>query len=153
MTDVALALGSNLGNCQQNIEDALVLLEDSGFELLVVSRMMSSEPLDCPDGSGVFLNGALTGRWAGGCRELMELCQKIEKQLGRPESRVVNAPRPVDIDILLFGELQICEVDLVVPHIRMFERDFVMLPLNEIASEWNVPGKDETVKELSRKFI
>ncbi|NQZ56888.1 MAG: 2-amino-4-hydroxy-6-hydroxymethyldihydropteridine diphosphokinase, partial [Lentisphaeraceae bacterium] len=147
MTDVALALGSNLGNCQQNIEDALVLLENSGFELLIVSRMMSSEPVDCPDGSGVFLNGALIGRWAGECRELMELCQKIEKQLGRPENRVVNAPLPVDIDILLFGDKQICESDLLVPHIRMFERDFVMLPLNEIASEWVVPGKEKTVGE------
>ena len=153
MVDVALALGSNLGDRSQNICKAVTLLQENGFQLDVVSEMMSSEPVDCPDGSGEFLNGALTGRWHDSCRALMELCQEIERKLGRPGEREINAPRPVDLDILLFGNEIYDERDLKVPHVRMLERDFVMLPLNEIASNWQVPGTENTVGELSQVFL
>ena len=60
--------------------------------------------------------------------------------LGRKEIREVNSPRPIDLDILLFGEEIIKSDKLTVPHPRMLNRDFVMLPLNEIASDWVIPG-------------
>ena len=153
MIRVALALGSNLGDKHNNISRGIALLEEGGFSVKALSSLMESAPVDCPQGSDFFLNGALWGEWQGSCRELMELCQQIEIETGRLEVREINSPRPLDLDILLFGGELIDEADLIVPHKRMLERDFVMLPLLEIAADWIIPGKGGNVRELSMVFL
>ena len=150
---VALAFGSNLGDREENILLAVLKLEENGFRNISCSSSMVSEPVDCPEGSGEFFNGSLTGEWSGSCRDLLILCQKIEKELGRPGVREVNAPRPIDLDILLFAEEVYSEVDLKVPHERMLVRDFVMLPLAEVAADWIIPGQNATVKECLEPFL
>lgn len=142
---VALAYGSNLGDRYKNIELAISKLKENGVENIVSSKPMKSEPVDCPSGSGEFLNGALVGEWSGTCKELMLTCQMIEREMGRSEVREINAPRFMDLDILLFGDESYELPDLQVPHARMFERDFVIMPLAEVAADWILPGVNCTV--------
>ena len=82
----------------------------------------------------------------------MDVCQQIEKKLGRPETRTVNSPRQVDLDILLFGSEIVKETDLTIPHKRMLERDFVIKPLAEVAGEWIIPGLEKKVTDVAREF-
>jgi 2-amino-4-hydroxy-6-hydroxymethyldihydropteridine diphosphokinase len=149
---VALGLGSNLGNRQKNINEAIRLLKFEGLHDVVVSTMMRSAPVDCPEGAGEFLNGAVCGEWANSCQDLLIICQKIEKMLGRPEIRGINSPRPVDIDILLFGNEIYNDASLVVPHPRMMERDFVLKPLSEIAGDWVIPEKQVNVSAAVKEL-
>ena len=136
---VILAYGSNLaapcGSREENIAEAMRLLGESGFQIEQISAAVASTPVDCPSGSGEFLNGVCSGFWSGSPRQLMQLCQTIESQLGRAAQREVNAPRPIDLDIILFGDLVLNEPDLVIPHPRAFQRDFVMQPLRSLAPE------------------
>ncbi len=136
---VILAYGSNLaapcGSREGNIAEAMRLLDEGGFQLDQISAAVASTPVDCPSGSGEFLNGVCSGFWSGSPRQLMQLCQTIESRLGRAAQREVNAPRPIDLDIILFGDLVLNEPDLVIPHPRAFQRDFVMQPLRSLAPE------------------
>ncbi|MCM8530555.1 MAG: 2-amino-4-hydroxy-6-hydroxymethyldihydropteridine diphosphokinase [Lentisphaeraceae bacterium] len=152
LNKVALAFGSNLGDRSLTIKTALEHLESHGFHILNVSKNHSSEPVDCPDGSGEFLNGALIGNWPGTCRELLLVCQEIEQDLGRLAIREINSPRPIDLDILLFNEDIYAEKDLIVPHERMHLRDFVLEPLAEIASDWFIPTLKLSVENCLKKL-
>ena len=76
---VALAYGSNLGDREENISQAVKLLKKFGFKVSKVSEPVVSEPVDCTPGSGVFLNGALIGTWSNSESQLLKLCQKVEK--------------------------------------------------------------------------
>jgi 2-amino-4-hydroxy-6-hydroxymethyldihydropteridine diphosphokinase len=149
---VALGLGSNLGNRQENIDEAIRLLKLEGLKDVVVSEMICSEPVDCPDEAEEFLNGAACGEWPSSCENLLISCQKIEHMLGRPAVREINSPRPIDIDILLFGEEIYNENNLVVPHPRMMERDFVLKPLSEIAGDWVIPEKHVSVRAAAKEL-
>lgn len=148
----ALAFGTNLGDKKQNISRALDCLQKGGFKITAVSSSMESEPVDCTPESGIFLNGALTGLWPGTADELLSLCQKVELTMGRKARRALNSPRPIDLDILLFNEEEIYSPALQVPHPRMHIRDFVMLPLCEVAADWLVPGKGKSVRDLAENF-
>ena len=150
---VALGIGSNLGERLENINKAIEMLKSHGLEEIKLSQLVSSEPVDCPTGSGDFLNGALIGMWSLSCRALMETCQLIEQKLGRLEIRAVNSPRPIDLDILLFESEIIKDEDLIVPHPRMLERDFVMNPLCEVAAEWIIPSKGVNVRAVCKEFL
>lgn len=149
---VALAFGSNLGDREENISLAVNLLKCGGFIISATSEFMTSEPVDCTSGSGIFLNGAITGKWSGTAFELLDLCQSIEMQLGRQQVREINSPRPIDLDILLFGEDLVKSELLTVPHPRMHHRDFVILPLSQIAPDWYIPGIGRKVSELAEDF-
>ena len=148
----ALAFGSNLGNREENISLAVNLLQCGGFNISAISDSITSEPVDCTMDSGIFLNGALTGRWSGSAFQLLELCQSIESKLGRKRVREINSPRPIDLDILLFGNEIIKSEQLMVPHPRMHLRDFVILPLAQVAADWYIPGIDRKVSELAEVF-
>lgn len=138
---VALAYGSNLdrpcGSRQANIVRALELLQQGGFRLEGVSDALPSHPVDCPPGSEDFLNGVCLGRWSSSPLALLHLCQDIEIRLGRAPKgqRALNAPRPIDLDIILFGDLVLDDADLVIPHPRAASRDFVLAPLRSLAPE------------------
>jgi 2-amino-4-hydroxy-6-hydroxymethyldihydropteridine diphosphokinase len=82
-------------------------------------------------------------------RELLDHLLAIEKELGRDRSAgFANGPRTLDLDILLFGDLKISEPGLEIPHPRLAERAFVLVPLNEIAPQLRVPGRGVTVEQL-----
>lgn len=149
---VALAFGSNLGDRRKNIEKSLSMLSAGGFEIEKISTYVESDPVDCTPDSGIFTNGALTGTWSGTSLDLLDLCQSIEEVLGRKQIREINSPRPIDLDILLFSKEIVNSNNLVIPHQRMHLRDFVMLPLDEIAPSWEVSGMKKTVHEIAEGF-
>lgn len=135
---VYLGLGSNLGDRRANIEKALELLDEAvGTHWEALSSIIET-PAQGFDGPP-FLNCAVRYRYTGTPHRLLDACQRIERRLGRRKHPLTDAQghriyesRPIDIDILLYGDRKIDAPRLTVPHPRMQERDFVMRPLREI---------------------
>ncbi|WP_428565254.1 MAG: GTP cyclohydrolase MptA [Solidesulfovibrio sp. DCME] len=142
---VYLGLGSNGGNRQANILQALQHIR-ARAEIGPVSSYYETDPLGCPD-QPKFYNVACRIRTDLGPRALLTLLKRLEKRMGRQES-VKNAPRPIDIDILLYDDLVIDDGDLAVPHPGLAERPFALVPLSEIAPGLVHPGLGRTVESL-----
>ncbi len=141
MSTVFLGLGSNLGDRLANITAALnCLREVEGIAIDKVSSFYETEPQDAPGPK--YLNGVIKVITDLSPKEVLFATQAIEKRLGR-ERPFKNAPRTIDLDILLYGDKEIRDDDLTVPHPRMFKRKFVMKPLLEIE-----PGIDRIIKGL-----
>lgn len=135
METVYLSLGSNLGNRLENLRRALGLLAGR-LTPLACSAVYETAPVDCPAGSPGFLNLAAGFACPLDPPRLLEFTQRIEAELGRRRpAGVRNAPRPIDIDILLYGERSVATAELTIPHPRMQERLFVLAPLREIAPQ------------------
>jgi len=143
--DVYLGLGANLGDRSKNIEQAASYLEKQGA-VVAVSSLHETEPWGITD-QPLFLNAALHLRTRLSANELLVCIFKIEKHLKR-ERLIVNGPRTIDIDILLYGDAIIDDPGLQVPHPGMHERTTVLLPLVEIAHEIVHPVLHKTVAEL-----
>ena len=136
-----LGLGSNLGDRRQNIEKAVTLIGERVGVVLCQSSLIETEPWGF-DSENTFLNGVILVETALTPRQLMKTTQKIERDMGRkvkslpsnhsPLTSKIYTDRIVDIDILLYDDLTIDEPDLKIPHPLMHERDFVMIPLDEI---------------------
>lgn len=146
--DVYLALGSNLGNREKNIAEAIRMISRMPLTRLKrVSNIYETEPVGYLD-QGCFLNGAVMIETGLDALELLERLQYIELRLKR--SREIRwGPRTIDIDILLYGELDIDSKDLTVPHPRMFERAFVLVPLKDVLTDGRIRGTpiDELIKK------
>lgn len=143
---VALALGSNLGDRIAHLRRAVTGLVESGIELRGVSSVYESPPEgygDQPD----FLNAALVGRTRLSPGELLAVARRLEAEAGRERS-FPNAPRPLDVDIVLYGDRVVTEPDLRIPHERWRTRAFVLAPLREIAGELRDPETGRTVKSF-----
>lgn len=130
---VYLSMGSNLGDRRAAIERGIHGLRNAGIGDLVVSSYYETEPVGY-DEQPWFLNIAAIGRTTLPPGALLTVCKRIEADLGRTVT-VRNGPRPLDIDILLYGSLCVDEENLVIPHPRMSERGFVLIPLLEIAPD------------------
>lgn len=130
MAVVYLAFGSNMGNREKNIDDALQLLQENYVHVEKRSQLIETNPMGGPP-QGLFLNATAKVHTDLSPLELLKLLQRIEKQLGRVKT-VVNGPRTIDIDILLYENQNISTPELTIPHPRMKERDFVLKPLKEI---------------------
>ena len=101
-----------------------------------------------------FINAVVALETELGPRELLDGLLAIEQEFGRDRAAgIVNGPRTLDLDILLFGELEISEPDLKIPHPRLAERAFVLVPLDEIAAHVTVPGRGETVARLLARLF
>lgn len=129
MVSVFIAFGSNLGEREKNISTALSLLS-SKCAILKTSTIIETEPVGIID-QGKFLNGVVKVETLLEPREMLDLLLDIEQQMGRVRD-VKNGPRIIDLDILLYGDSEINEPGLTIPHPRMQEREFVMTPLKEI---------------------
>jgi len=144
---VLLGLGSNLGGRREFIERAARLIDEiEGVELKSLSSLIETEPVGGPP-QGKYLNGAAELETALEPRDLLARLQEVEAELGRVR-KVLNGPRNIDLDILLFGDSVVEAGDLVVPHPRMCERAFVLEPLNEIAPGRLHPIKRKSIEEL-----
>lgn len=133
MPRVGLSLGSNLGDRLAHLRAALDRLKDIGSgSHRLVSSIYETEPVDCPDGSGAFYNAVVEILTGSAAREILEFCQGIEREMGRPDIRDRNSPRTIDLDLLYHEDGPVDDPDLVLPHPRMFERPFVLIPLAEI---------------------
>ena len=142
---VAIALGGNLGQTEDTFHRALALLADAGLASQRVSSWHRTAPVGCHLGTPDFLNGAVVGKWDGTPESLLETTQRIEQALGRPAVHDSRGSRTIDLDILLFDDLQLSRPALTIPHPRMLQRRFVLEPLAEIASDWLIPGYGKTV--------
>ena len=117
---------------------------------LVRSSLWRSKPVDCPPGSPSFIN-AVVGMvpWPEETpHSLLAKLKALEKEFGRQPKTVLNEPRPLDLDIIAWGNLRLDTPGLVVPHPRAHVRGFVLEPLAELVPRWVFPGQARTVQQL-----
>lgn len=143
--EVFLGLGSNVGNRGANLRMAIDLLSQR-VEVVQVSSTYDTEPVGSPD-QPRFLNLACHVRTGLSPLGLLTLCKGIESKLGRKPSRP-NAPRPIDIDVLYYGERVMKTPKIAVPHPRLAERAFVLVPLAEIAPELKDPASGQSTTQM-----
>ena len=130
MTVIFLGLGTNLGSRARNLSAARRRLRQKGVHIVRQSRVMETEPWGVTDQPN-FLNQVVEAEWAGTPRQLLRATKEVEREGGRrPAGRW--GPRAIDVDILLFGDQRVNQRDLVIPHPRIEERDFVLQPLAEL---------------------
>lgn len=148
-TGVYVALGSNLGDpCAQVAHGFEALAALPGTSLVARSRLYRTPPwgvLDQPD----FVNAAVQLDTMLSPRELLVALQAIEASAGRVRG-VPNGPRTLDLDLLLYRDQTIAEPGLVIPHPRLHERAFVLLPLADIAPDLEIPGRGRVTDLLAR---
>ena len=133
MAIVHIGIGSNLGDREKNIEDALLNIEMEGIDIIRSSSLIETVPVDGPE-QPKFLNGVIQCETDHSPEKLLKILQSIEQKLGRVRT-VVNGPRTIDLDILLYDDLCLSTLELTIPHPRMLRREFVMKPLNEVAPD------------------
>ena len=145
MVTVYLGLGSNMGDRQTHLKQALEFLSQR-LRLEKVSAMYESEPVGNTE-QPRFLNLVCQVSTLLPPAGLLALAKGIEAKAGR--SGGTGMPRPIDIDILLYGDQTVNTPELVIPHPRLAERSFVLIPLAEIAPELRHPVLDKTIRELA----
>ncbi|MGI8858435.1 MAG: dihydropteroate synthase [Thermomicrobiales bacterium] len=143
---IALAIGGNLGDRAATLRDAVRQLVAGGVQVDAVSSLYETPPWGYTD-QPPFLNGAVRGRTTLAPHDLLALVKQIEHDLGRQQT-FRNGPRPVDIDIALYGGCVINELGLHVPHLGLPERAFVLVPLAEIAGTWVHPPTGKSIADL-----
>lgn len=146
MTTVYLALGSNLGDRAANLKAAQARLAPH-VRLDRVSRVYETAPMYVTD-QPAFLNMAVRGQTSLGPWELLRFVKGIEAELGRTVGGLRFGPRPIDIDILLYGELVMYAPELEIPHPRIAERAFVLCPLADIAAVVQHPALGRSIGDL-----
>lgn len=144
-----LALGSNLGDRERYLRAAIALLKEApGVNLRRCSRVYETEPVGVTE-QPRFLNMVVEVDAEGTPRDLLALAKGIERELGR-KGRERWGPREIDIDVLIFDDETVSDDDLKVPHPRMWERAFVMVPLAELAPEIESPTGERAAHLAAR---
>ena len=142
----ALALGSNLGDRRAHLDHAVARLQ-SLLRCVAISEFRETAPVGMRGPQPMFLNGAAVGDTALSAREILDALLAVERERGRARP-YANAPRTLDLDLILFGDAVIDEPGLIVPHPRFRERRFVLEPLAEIAPGLVDPVSGLSVREL-----
>ena len=140
MNDVYLSIGTNIGDRKHNLQEAVRLLTNTeDIKVMQVSSIYETAPVGYVD-QDAFLNIAVYIKTTESADEMLAVCHFIEQELGRV--RLIRwGPRSIDLDILLYNDENIESEHLIVPHARMYERAFVLVPLMEIASTQSVQLK------------
>jgi 2-amino-4-hydroxy-6-hydroxymethyldihydropteridine diphosphokinase len=145
-----LGLGSNVGDRRAHLRAALDLLGEHGVSVEAVSSTYETEPvgeiLDQPD----FLNAAARVRTALEPESLLDVCKAIEVERGRMLAGPRHGPRPLDLDLLLLGELELSSERLTLPHPQVTSRRFVLVPLLELDPELALPNGTRLREALER---
>ena len=144
-----VGLGANLGDRQATIERAIELVGAAhGVEVVGVSSLRETDPVGLED-QPRFLNGALAVETTLSPRALLELLLEIERALGRTRTGPRFGPRTIDLDLLLYGDEQMDEPGLTIPHPRLHERRFALEPLAELAPGLEIPGRGSVEQLLA----
>jgi len=147
MTQAFIALGTNIEPRENHFIKALEMLTDhSGILIKKISSIYETDPVGYEDQAD-FLNMVVEVETELSAEKLLRYCQLIEERLGRVRT-ILNGPRTIDLDILLYSQENIRMEDLEIPHPRMHERAFVLVPLGEISPEVVVPGTGKQVQQL-----
>src|SRR5512138_592001 len=144
--NIAIALGSNLGDREAQLRGALDSLGPV-LTHLRVSSFHETEPVDMAGPQPMFLNAAAIGESPLSAPAILDVLLAVEQGFGR-ERPYVGAPRTMDLDLILYGDSIISAPGLIVPHPRFRERRFVLEPLAEIAPQWVDPVTGKTIREL-----
>jgi 2-amino-4-hydroxy-6-hydroxymethyldihydropteridine diphosphokinase len=151
VTRAYVALGSNLGDREGTLRSALeALAAEPEIDVVAVSRFYDTEPVGYVD-QPRFLNGAAAIETELPARELLERLLAVELRFGRSRDDVPSqGPRTIDLDLLLYGDAEIDEPGLRVPHPRLHERRFVLEPLADLDPALEVPGNGQVQEILAR---
>src|SRR5262245_45205269 len=157
MVTAYIALGSNLGDRWETLSAAVRRLRaEPGLRVIDNSEVYETAPLHCPPGSGDFLNAVVAIETDRSPEDLLQLLLRIERTFGRVRGEP-NSPRTLDLDLILYGDRIINTPDLVIPHPRMHERDFVLAPLAELYGSVGRnafhPVLKKTAQELYEPFL
>lgn len=146
-----ISLGSNLGDSVAIIRKTFDSLQALSDQPLVKSSLWRSKPVGCPPGSPFFINAAaaLVTRKDETPFSLLDKLRQIEKLAGRRPKKMQNEPRPLDLDLIAFGERIANSAELMLPHPRAHLRGFVLQPLNEVAPDLILPGQSKPVRLLA----
>ena len=143
---VFLGLGSNLGDRERTLREALASLPG----VVAVSPVYETDPMGGPQGQPPYLNLVVELDTDLGPRQLLGVCHRLESAAGRVR-QTRWGPRTLDVDILLMGDLEVDQPDLTVPHPRMYERAFVLAPLADIAPDLVPEGWEARVEGSVRR--
>src|SRR5262249_40005530 len=145
-----IALGSNLGDRYATLSAAVRRLRaQPGLQVIGSSEQYQTAPVNCPPGSGAFLNAVVAVETEREPHDILQLLLRIERQFGRVRSEP-NSPRTLDLDLILYGDRVINTPELTLPHPRMHERAFVLVPLAEIAPNAVHPVLKKTDRKSTR---
>lgn len=150
-----VALGSNLGSPRETVLRAMDRLQELSDAPIVRSSLYQTDPVDCPPGSPKFVNAmiGLVPRTRETPETLLKKLQTLEREFGRQPKRMYNEARPLDLDLIAFGNETRNTTDLVLPHPRAHTRRFVLEPLAEIAPDFILPEQTQTVSNLLRVLL
>ena len=144
-----LGLGSNVGDRRAHLEAAVAALPAHGVDVLASSSTYDTDPvgeiLDQPD----FLNACLRIETALDPEALLDACKAVERELGREHGGPRHGPRPIDVDVLLLGDLEHASERLRLPHEQVLARRFVLIPLLELDFELRTPAGERLSDALA----
>jgi 2-amino-4-hydroxy-6-hydroxymethyldihydropteridine diphosphokinase len=143
---IYLGLGSNIGDREQNLRDALAKLEAADLHVLRTSPIYETEPVDYTD-QRWFLNLVAEAETSLFPKQLLSRTSRIEREFGRIRG-VPKGPRTIDIDILLYGNSVVKSTELEIPHPRMADRRFVLAPLADLVPDLHHPVTHRTVRQM-----
>jgi len=148
---VYVAMGSNLGDRDAHLAAGLAALRATeGIEVVAVSPFYETDPVGPPP-QGLYLNGAVQLATRLDPAALLDRLLEIEAAEGRTRGADRNAPRTLDLDLLLYGDRKLVGADLEIPHPRLTERPFVLEPLCDLAADFIHPILGETIGVLARR--
>jgi 2-amino-4-hydroxy-6-hydroxymethyldihydropteridine diphosphokinase len=149
VTRAYVGLGANLGDRERTLREAVAALQaEEGIEVVGVSTLRETEPVGVGE-QPLYLNGAVVLDTRLPARELLDVLLAVEQGFGRVRVPGEHGPRTLDLDLLLYGDEEIEEPELTVPHPRLHERRFVLEPLAELDPGLVVPGRGAVESLLS----
>lgn len=152
-----IAIGSNLGERRSNLQGAVETLADTPeVWVTAVSPVYETAPVDAPEGSRDFLNAVVLLDTTLSARTLLERALAVESAYGRERGTEANAPRTLDVDLIVVGDRRADEPDLVLPHPRAAERAFVLVPWLDVEPDAEIPGAGpvtELVEKTGREGV